>query len=100
MGFGMALKPCRECGREISTEAKSCPHCGKKAPTGAGSSPLAVGCLAILVLVAIGSLVSSNGTTGSSGSSSVSEPTPKEQALAQVKLDYSWSKSEFDVMLA
>jgi hypothetical protein len=25
----MALKPCKECGREISTDAKSCPHCGK-----------------------------------------------------------------------
>ncbi|MEJ5331107.1 MAG: zinc ribbon domain-containing protein [Desulfobaccales bacterium] len=24
----MSLTPCRECGREISTEAISCPHCG------------------------------------------------------------------------
>lgn len=30
----MPLKPCRECNREISTDARSCPHCGKRAPTG------------------------------------------------------------------
>jgi len=28
----MALKPCRECGKEVSTEAKSCPHCGVPDP--------------------------------------------------------------------
>jgi len=28
----MALHPCRECGREVSSEAASCPHCGVKAP--------------------------------------------------------------------
>ncbi len=27
----MALYPCPECKREISTDAKACPHCGKKA---------------------------------------------------------------------
>jgi hypothetical protein len=26
----MALKACKECGKEISTTAKFCPHCGKK----------------------------------------------------------------------
>lgn len=28
----MALKPCRECGREVSTEAVSCPACGAPWP--------------------------------------------------------------------
>ncbi|MDQ7836431.1 MAG: hypothetical protein RDU24_13705 [Humidesulfovibrio sp.] len=27
----MALYPCPECKREISTDAKDCPHCGKRA---------------------------------------------------------------------
>jgi type VI secretion system VasI family protein len=27
----MALKPCRECGRDVSTEAPACPHCGAPA---------------------------------------------------------------------
>lgn len=29
----MALKPCRECAREVSTEARACPHCGAPSPT-------------------------------------------------------------------
>lgn len=27
----MALKPCRECGQEVSTEATACPQCGAPA---------------------------------------------------------------------
>jgi hypothetical protein len=34
----MALKPCRECGAQVSTEAEVCPHCGVRAPT---ADPLA-----------------------------------------------------------
>lgn len=30
----MALRPCRECGKSVSTEAAACPHCGVPAPTG------------------------------------------------------------------
>lgn len=29
----MALKPCRECGQQVSEEAAACPHCGVTAPT-------------------------------------------------------------------
>ena len=28
----MALQPCRECGKEVSTEAAACPHCGVQHP--------------------------------------------------------------------
>lgn len=28
----MAMKPCRECGKEVSTDASACPHCGKPSP--------------------------------------------------------------------
>jgi len=34
----MPLKPCRECGREISTNAASCPHCGEPAATEAAAA--------------------------------------------------------------
>jgi hypothetical protein len=39
----MALKPCRECGKEISDQAEACPHCGIKNPGhsgGASQQPL------------------------------------------------------------
>jgi hypothetical protein len=31
----MALKPCRECGTEVSEDAKVCPHCGVQWPANA-----------------------------------------------------------------
>ena len=51
----MALKPCKECGHEISTQAKSCPHCG------ADPKPPQMGLLSslfviILVLFIVGSI--------------------------------------------
>jgi hypothetical protein len=30
----LALRPCRECRREVSTEANQCPHCGVSNPSG------------------------------------------------------------------
>jgi len=33
----MALAQCRECRKEVSTEASSCPHCGVPGPTGAAA---------------------------------------------------------------
>lgn len=29
----MALAPCRECSKDVSTEAPACPHCGVPHPT-------------------------------------------------------------------
>jgi hypothetical protein len=77
----MALKPCKECGREISTEATVCPHCGKKFPTGQGTSRVAMGCLVLVVLVFIKVLLPSGSSKNSSdenasASSSAAVPTP------------------------
>lgn len=45
----MALKPCSECGREVSTLARQCPHCGTPYPadpvTGCFATMRACGCL-------------------------------------------------------
>ena len=64
--MAMALEPCRECGRTISTEAVACPHCGappkprqnlnmSSSPpatgkTGEGCAAFGIGCLVILAL--------------------------------------------------
>ena len=29
----MAITTCKECGKQVSTEAKTCPHCGTSAPS-------------------------------------------------------------------
>lgn len=29
----MGLKPCKECGASVSTDAAACPRCGRRAPT-------------------------------------------------------------------
>jgi hypothetical protein len=37
----MALIPCRECGKDISTEAAACPHCGAPSPAPSVAPPTA-----------------------------------------------------------
>lgn len=32
----MSLKPCRECGEEVSESATACPHCGEPYPVEGG----------------------------------------------------------------
>jgi len=41
----MALNKCKECGKEVSSQAKTCPHCG--APVQAG------GIFAMAILIAV-----------------------------------------------
>lgn len=48
----MALRPCPECGREISTQAAACPTCGydvRAKRAARESSRRAVGCLVVLL---------------------------------------------------
>jgi hypothetical protein len=55
----MALKACRECGNQVSTEGATCPHCGVKDPTGQlarAKSSTRNGCLLIIVAT-IGTIV-------------------------------------------
>jgi hypothetical protein len=51
------LKPCKTCGKDVSTDAKTCPHCGQASPTTTGALNQNVGCgtiaLAVLVLVVL-----------------------------------------------
>ena len=55
----MALKPCTECGIEISRRAKKCPHCGipkpfmpksQRAVNDVANGLMAFGCLLIIVV--------------------------------------------------
>jgi hypothetical protein len=64
----MALNPCKECGTEVSTEAKACPKCG--API--SKSKVAGGCLVLILLAAVFLIfvmvVGSNGRSSSDSS--------------------------------
>ncbi len=64
----MAIKKCKECGKEVSTSAKVCPHCGKKYPTGGFTWPAKI-FLIFILLVAIGKFVDNQ--SSKSGDNSV-----------------------------
>ncbi|MDP1859702.1 MAG: zinc ribbon domain-containing protein [Gemmatimonadaceae bacterium] len=44
----MAMGNCRECGKEVSSEAKSCPHCGVARPVPTDPKAAAIGCAVML----------------------------------------------------
>jgi uncharacterized protein YgiM (DUF1202 family) len=51
----MSLRKCKECGNLVSAKAKICPNCGN--PIKPKSSCLAVGCLVIIIFIAISTLI-------------------------------------------
>ncbi|WEH92317.1 zinc ribbon domain-containing protein [Acinetobacter soli] len=87
----MALINCKECGAQVSTQAKTCPNCGAKVkkPT----SKLTWIILGVIVFGILASMIGGESTTSSDGTKTLS---PKEQALQDVKFDFDWSKAGFD----
>ncbi len=67
----MALTKCKECGKQISTTAKTCPNCGAKNKKGMGC--LTAIAIVALFFVAIGVVVGISGSGGDSGS--ISSPS-------------------------
>lgn len=65
----MALKPCRECGKEVSASAKTCPHCGVANPVKQASGCFPI-ILVIVLLAIIGGMFASNSSTTTSLQSS------------------------------
>jgi hypothetical protein len=47
--YALAMKPCRECKKEISSDANPCPFCGKKKPHGSSKVVLFGGGFLVLV---------------------------------------------------
>src|SRR5258708_20515964 len=92
----MALKPCRECGKEISAEAEQCPHCGVKIQSG-------IGCLGwtlaifvfLIVLAAVGQFNRSSPSV--SPSSEDLAKTLFNQTKKGLSLEKkTWHKTAFD----
>ncbi len=53
----MAIVKCRECGKDVSSQAEACPHCGMKEPmpykTNAARGRLILVVIGIVVLLAV-----------------------------------------------
>lgn len=99
----MAMKKCKDCGKEVSTSAKLCPHCGRKYPTGGLTLPAKI-FLVILALFALGKVI---GEMGSSSTSTTDAPpqrtelNTKDAIRPLLYLDFKWGKGGLDnIMMA
>jgi len=64
----MALQPCKECGKQISTEATMCPHCGKKpAKGGMGAGTGCFVVIGVLILLGVIGLLMTDHSGGGGG---------------------------------
>ncbi len=65
----MAIEKCRECGKEVSTNAKTCPNCGAKKPAQPGIllSLFVIGVGIFLIYVFVSAILSGGGDAGTSG---------------------------------
>ena len=86
----MALRQCRECKKEVSSEAKVCPNCGVSNPVGRKTSPVAWGCLAVIVLVGV--FVAKGCSDISSRITTAAAPPPASNAPQLVLKTWSWSR--------
>lgn len=79
----MALQPCKECKKEISTKAKTCPHCGVKDP-GVTTKDVLFG-VVILVAIVFGLIMFFSG--GSDSDEDKKTPEEIAEELAACKSD-------------
>lgn len=99
----MTLVTCRECGKEISTSAKTCPHCGVPSRRRSGVLPGVLAVVLALGVVALCSVPTQQTEVekllAEAGQKSV-EHTPKQVAIWKTKIEkYSWSKGGFETVL-
>jgi hypothetical protein len=83
--YRMALKKCKECGREVSSKADKCPNCG--APVKKDAS-LGAGCLTIIIVVG---LIVWWGSKGDSTNSPTAPPAAANTAPDKIT---AWTMAE------
>lgn len=93
----MAIKPCRECKAEVSTEAKTCPKCGTPAPTADQPSrgfKIALG--AVFGLFAVCVVASSGGGGGKAPAPvTTAAPTAPKTAETYRTLNLEWISKDY-----
>jgi hypothetical protein len=81
----MAIRKCRECGKDVSSEAKTCPHCGVTDPVKKGISLLRM----VLVLffgfvvyrcASVSETLTAGTGVGTGGASSTAQPVARSTA--------------------
>lgn len=102
----MAMKDCRECKKEVSTEAKTCPHCGVKNPTQKQTSTGMKILIGFGIFVAGISFLADYGkdqkTTGTTAAvSTTPKPTQQQEqvtpvSVAQLFSDYEQNEARAD----
>ena len=94
----MSLKPCRECGTAVSTEAPTCPKCGVKNPIRKTSMVILLAGFFVLFVVCVS--VSRNGPkTGGDTTSAVAAPRPVEKPI-EVPNTQLWNEYEANEVAA
>jgi RNA polymerase subunit RPABC4/transcription elongation factor Spt4 len=102
------MKACKECKKEISTEAKICPNCGKKNPTSSFSVLKWIG-VALVGFFVLGIIIEANKSPEQKAADAVARAEreakraeekakvdPKTEALNSVKLEkLNWYKGGF-----
>jgi hypothetical protein len=78
----MALAPCKECGQEISTTAKSCPKCGAPIKRTSGCARIAVIPVILFVAVLVFTAVTSDREPASAAAAT---PQPKWDKSAETQ---------------
>ena len=108
----MALAPCRECGRQVSTEAATCPHCGVGRPARQIATPsvpnhaspdrrrrsnikAALTGIGLSIVIALVAQSGSTTSSSSSGSSTIRTVTAVSFVPGVVRLD--WAAGEMEI---
>jgi predicted nucleic acid-binding Zn ribbon protein len=84
----MAIAPCKECGKEVSSKAVTCPHCGFKQPKNTKALTIVI-CLLVVVLLVIAL------DTGDTPATAATPPDPqKELEFQQAVATLNYIKGE------
>lgn len=87
----MALKKCKECGNDVSTEAAACPKCGAVIKKKSGFLRFFGGTVLVFItLIAVGALI--NGVFNTK----TSTPTPAQRSTEQIAADEKLVKERYE----
>lgn len=82
----MAIRKCKECGKEVSSQAKQCPHCGAPQPKSVGIGGMFLVLFVGYIIYAVvggggsGSNTASNTTSAKARPAPTIDKSPKMQA--------------------